>query len=100
MYLAPENHARPGVSRESLWCRHSYELVVIGYNQQLLGTMVLNVVPSHLRALSLLVLCGSKGKWNTRFVGLIEPAASQTIQQKSFSGSQFAKYRAPRLVVG
>lgn len=62
--LPPENHARPGVSRESLWRRHSYELVVIGYNQQLLGTVVLDVVPIHLRALSLFVLCGSKGERN------------------------------------
>lgn len=79
MYLAPENHARPGVSRESLWCRHSYELVVIGYNQQLLGTMVLDVVSNHLRALSLLVFCRAKVNGIGARVGAVsEPSASQT----------------------
>lgn len=80
MYLPPENHARPGVSRESLWRRHSYELVVIGYNQQLLGTMILDVVTLHLRPLSLFVLCGSKDEWKwcvCRRDTKPEPSASQ-----------------------
>lgn len=85
MYLASENHARPGVSRESLWRRHSYELVVIGYNQQLLGTMVLDVVPIHLRALSLFVLYGSRSEGRGAYVaGLPEPPASPYLSTQDF----------------
>lgn len=57
-HLPPKNHTRPGVSRESLRRCHGDELVIVGHHKQLLGTMVLDVVPGNLRALSLLVFCG------------------------------------------
>lgn len=85
-YLPPENHARPGVSRESLRGRYSDELVVIGYNQKLLGAVVLDVVPGHLRALSFLVLCGSTGDGTAKrkrcvlWRGLQKPSTQQTMR--------------------